>query len=413
MLKNAFAREKRGTAGFTLIELLIVIAIIALLIGILLPALGEARRYAKLVVCQSNERSYATAVNSFASEQKERLPAPGGPRWRKGMLPPGDLPGQQFEGRSKTTNYFASDQEAASYQVVYTIRKKTGMTEAQAKVPDNWIPYILYTHIPLNDFIGGNLPSPVAACSEDSWRIAIQRAWADPQASGLPYPTGSGDNSEGTWRWPFSTSYQIHQAHWGPSKGGRVMSPETGTMLQPAFWYPTADGGGNFYTNSGDNSLPNQFGVNKITDVKFPSQKVVASDEFARHFGRRPTYFSAMEAKQPLMFYDGSVRIVKTGDTLPGWNMASRRQMTQRQTWIKDRQTYDPVLYPTYSNNPDKYKVVAGWYKYTRGGLFGWDIPRAGGTGSNGQLSTLQGSDASLSLKAITENELDTTDSSW
>ncbi len=60
--------------AFTLIELLVVVAIIALLISILLPALGRAREQTRAVVCQSNLRQLATAFLSYAADSGGFLP---------------------------------------------------------------------------------------------------------------------------------------------------------------------------------------------------------------------------------------------------------------------------------------------------------------------------------------------------
>ena len=60
-------RNKTGTAGFTLIELLVVIAIIALLVGILLPALGQARASARALKTGVNLRSAGMGVVNYNS----------------------------------------------------------------------------------------------------------------------------------------------------------------------------------------------------------------------------------------------------------------------------------------------------------------------------------------------------------
>src|SRR5204863_211523 len=73
---NPNCKRRPGTRrhAFTLVELLVVIGIIAVLIGILLPALNKARQGARATACLSNLRSMGQAWSIYLSENKGHLP---------------------------------------------------------------------------------------------------------------------------------------------------------------------------------------------------------------------------------------------------------------------------------------------------------------------------------------------------
>ncbi len=70
--------------GFTLIELLVVISIIALLVSILLPALGSARHVSQELKCLTQIRQLGFASVMYAEDYKDQYPLPderGGPNY--------------------------------------------------------------------------------------------------------------------------------------------------------------------------------------------------------------------------------------------------------------------------------------------------------------------------------------------
>lgn len=73
-MQKAKVKKRKRVKGFTLVELLVVLTILSVLTAIMMPALGRARRQARVLLGMNNQRQIVGAVNFFAFDNDDRYP---------------------------------------------------------------------------------------------------------------------------------------------------------------------------------------------------------------------------------------------------------------------------------------------------------------------------------------------------
>lgn len=341
------------TRAFTLIELLLVVAIIALLISIVLPSLGKARNTARVAICSSNMRQLLIAEMNYGTEYKELI---GALNWKRGKTN-GDTP-LSVIGAAESWLLVQGKQAKD------IIQRRTGRNLPQVQ---NRFFNRNFWHLTAIDggFLGDNTNpiNPSSGCPSDDWVLRWQKnpdnyaalVGSNPEPSVVP--TGSYE-----WYRPYWCSYQIAPVAFSPDRHiGTQFTLSQITTRHHLF-------------NNGTTSPT--IGQRRLSEINFPALKVFIFDIFDRHMQKRPIWHAYEVARQPLVFFDGSVRVKRTRDAQLGWNPdtapANPNTVPQPTTY-----TYDPATgfpgydWPTLSGNPTD--TVKGYFRWTRDGLKGYD----------------------------------------
>ncbi len=326
---------RRPRPGFTLIELLVVIAIIALLISILLPALGMARKAARMTLCGTYLAQLYIGHSNYWTDFQDKMASY---TW---------APNKYYMEAEPGIQIGYTWMHSAANQAVHIVRSRTGHGQLQIPSFSDRLPHRHYSHLILNDYLSHILPEKTMACPEDR----ILRNWQrDPLNLSEPRPN---DYLSAFGKlWGYSSSYQIVPAAW---------SRDSGPL---SVWQLTSDH--NIFTWGG-NSGP--WGRRKATEVAYPANKVGVFEFISRH-GKRPMYHAYPQAITPLMCWDGSVGARKTEQSNKGFHPLTATSANPTQyTYAPNILGFEP---PTLSGNPTD--QVTGYYRWTRGGLQGVDF---------------------------------------
>jgi prepilin-type N-terminal cleavage/methylation domain-containing protein len=334
--------------GFTLIELLVVIAIIALLIGILLPALAGAKKSARVALCHSNMKQFGTALQNYAGDFKGASSAFS---WKPGAAY------SRFTDLNNAPNYIRSH----CNQAVDIIRRRTGHEPPN---PAAFYPQITsrmvdrnFGHLPLIDggYFSESIPERVTACPDDrttiTWQANVRTPLLGLAETGDPDPSADAGFKQIL---PFWSTYQFIPNSWSHERSPVPLGQASGYAGAHLLYS---------YSPSGT-----RLGNRQLADVLFPSHKVWIFDLFDRHYYKRTIWHAYQQARQPLLFFDGSVRPMKTEQSNRGW-VSGAPNSTAVTNYLYYPSPHEPR---TLSGSPSE--QVTGHYRWTRAGIRGVDF---------------------------------------
>ncbi|MBL8999872.1 MAG: hypothetical protein JNK25_01895 [Phycisphaerae bacterium] len=320
--------------GFALADAFMLITVVFCALALLMVAGQRTRRLSSLGESMGNLRQFGSGLEAYAADSAGLIYSYS---WRAGVVTPSTFP--DLRGP------FPDALSAAAAQAVDILRRRGHRPDMP--VIQGWIPHIKFWHLVLSDYLGSNLPMKAAVSPEDQ-PLSL---WAsDPAGFDRGQYPPQPSPGTGSQRWPYSSSYEMGPAFYSSD----FASGSEGTISQSTTHNTFVTGAGAV------------LGGRRLSEVVHPSQKAFVWDSAQRHFGTRVIFFAFHEARVPVCFTDGSVRVRPTASANRGFNPTNPRVM------LPTTFTYQPTAWE--APLPSSGTSVQGVYRYTRNGLGGRDF---------------------------------------
>jgi hypothetical protein len=354
-MNNAIRPSRRG---FSLRELTTVTAVAALGAALFVPLAVQAGGESRMCVCMSRLKSISMSTARYGNDHQDAIASL---QSRSGQRVTYGNP-----GLNRTRNYINAqfgELESAADQAIDIILRRGNRTDINPI--ENWVSPASYSHLALAEYDREPLPSARWACPEDATLLTWQ---SDPQNYnnlGVPAPGGPGPLSNAEKRWPYISSYIRGTYAWSPDRAG---NPSPGAWFFTSASLLTRLGG--HTSNRGD------LGYRSLNDVAFPDSKVYMWDRGSRHFTPTAVYWGFVQTKQPMLFFDGATRTIRTGATARGWDWQTPNNPNRAFSYQYAINNPNDQWQPGFPNGqPSGFaNFAAAHFATTREGLTGRDL---------------------------------------
>lgn len=329
----------RSRSAFCLLDAAVLSAAAGVMVCLATVGLSRSRQVSEHLHCSAKLASLGRSNGAFSMSHKDMM---------VGLTWVPTAASSQFPDLNALQN--DSNFAAHSAQAIDIMRRR-GRPDIP---PSAWFADLNYWSLPLLDFEDRPVSDPFNLCASHD-NLNKWRRWPAAFDSGRFMPDQP-TPAPATRRWPYASSYRLT---------GAAMDVNQSVFTSVAPGRRIAITG-----NHNTFSIPAAaaLGPSPMTRVSFPSAKAHLFDSHQRHQDDGHLYFAYEDAVQPILFFDGSVAVHRSGDAITPWH-PNQPGLANPQSYLYAPAAWEP---PTLNGLPTE--TVRDRYLFTRDGLLGRDF---------------------------------------